>query len=202
MEDHTLVVPMLQKRPHDDDDDTKPQPSTPVKATSSQASTPLSVLSDVQTPSPMQPALRHTTAPSGNTMTIQVPDSQPAKKKRRVLTQQDKDDAAREKEAKAKAKADKTAQKEAEARLKADEKAQKAAQKEAENKAKAEEKAKKDVERAKKEAEKREKEEEKAKKERVSSSSARNQSIVTNMRPVTNEAQCLLREAQSYCKQC
>jgi chromatin assembly factor 1 subunit A len=86
------------------------------------------------------------------------------------LTQQEKDDAAREKEVKAKAKADKAAQKEAEAKLKANEKAQKAAQKEAESKAKAEEKAKKEEEKAKKEAEKREKEEEKAKKERVSRS--------------------------------
>lgn len=84
------------------------------------------------------------------------------------MTQQEKDDAAREKDAKAKAKADKIAQKEAEAKLKAEEKAQKVAQKEAESKAKAEEKAKKEEEKAKKETEKREKEEEKAKKERVS----------------------------------
>ncbi|KZM27097.1 hypothetical protein ST47_g1781 [Ascochyta rabiei] len=165
MEDPNPVVPVPQKRPSEDD--TEPQPSTPVKAMSSQASTPLSVLSNVQTPSPMQTAVSSTNAPTSSTAasppsTHTAPDpsnQQPAKKKRKVLTQQEKDGAAREKEAKAKAKADKASQKEAEAKLKADEKAQKAAQKEAESKAKAEEKAKK-------EAEKREKEEEKAKKER------------------------------------
>ncbi|KAJ8114738.1 hypothetical protein OPT61_g3446 [Boeremia exigua] len=161
MEDPAAPIP--QKRPHDED--TEMQPSTPIKAISSQASTPLSVLSNVQTPSPMQPTATATAANS--TATVQsTPGAsgasstqQPAKKKRRVVTQQEKDDAAREKEAKAKARADKAAQKEAEAKLKADEKAQKAAQKEADSKAKAGEKAKK-------EAEKREKEEEKAKRER------------------------------------
>ncbi|KAF3009449.1 chromatin assembly factor-I (CAF-I) p90 subunit [Curvularia kusanoi] len=160
MEDPPLVAPIPQKRPHDNDNE--PQPSTPVKATSSQASTPLSVLSHVQTPSPMQPIAQKTTASSSLPATQTAPDLNgqlPARKKRRVFTQQEKEDAAREKDAKAKAKADKAAQKEAEAKLKADEKAQKAALKEAEGKAKAEEKAKK-------EAEKREKEEEKAKKER------------------------------------
>ncbi|KAF9691209.1 hypothetical protein EKO04_010678 [Ascochyta lentis] len=165
MEDPTPVVPVLQKRPREED--SEPQLSTPVKAMSSQASTPLSVLSDVQTPSPMQTTISSTAAPASSTAanplsthTAPSPSTQqPAKKKRKALTQQEKDDAAREKEAKAKAKADKASQKEAEAKLKADEKAQKAAQKEAESKAKAEEKAKK-------EAEKREKEEEKAKKER------------------------------------
>ncbi|KAJ4352902.1 chromatin assembly factor-I (CAF-I) p90 subunit [Ascochyta clinopodiicola] len=165
MEDPNPVVPVPQKRPREDD--TEPQPSTPVKAISSQASTPLSVLSNLQTPSPMQTTISSTAVPTSSTATSPpstntAPGSsnqQPAKKKRKVLSQQEKDDAAREKEAKAKAKADKASQKEAEAKLKADEKALKAAQKEAESKAKAEEKAKK-------EAEKREKEEEKAKKER------------------------------------
>ncbi|KAH6638758.1 chromatin assembly factor 1 subunit A-domain-containing protein [Boeremia exigua] len=161
MENSAPAAPNPQKRSHDDHVDV--QPSTPVKAISSQASTPLSVLSNVETPSPMQ-----STAPVSSSATNQPlsqpalgssSTQQPAKKKRRVLTQQEKDDAAREKEVKSKAKADKAAQKEAEAKLKADEKAQKAAQKEAENKTKAGEKAKK-------EAEKREKEEEKAKKER------------------------------------
>ncbi|KAJ4373461.1 chromatin assembly factor-I (CAF-I) p90 subunit [Didymella sp. IMI 355093] len=166
MEDPTPVVPVVQKRPHEED--AEPQPSTPVKAISSQASTPLSVLSNVQTPSPVKLSVSRINAPASTTAAAQSSiqnvsgasnAQQPVKKKRKVLTQQERDDAAREKEAKAKAKADKAAQKEAEAKLKADEKSQKAAQKEAESKAKAEEKAKK-------EAEKREKEEEKAKKER------------------------------------
>ncbi|KAJ4322483.1 chromatin assembly factor-I (CAF-I) p90 subunit [Neodidymelliopsis sp. IMI 364377] len=166
MEDPSPAVPVHQKRPREED--AEPQPSTPVKAISSQASTPLSILSSVQTPSPMQTANQNATAATSSSNVTQTstqagPASsstqQPVKKKQKVLTQQEKDDAAREKEAKAKAKADKLAQKEAEAKLKADKKAQKAAQKEAESKTKAEEKAKK-------EAEKREKDEEKAKKER------------------------------------
>ncbi|KAF2626579.1 hypothetical protein BU25DRAFT_422342 [Macroventuria anomochaeta] len=180
MEDPTPVVPTAYKRPRDED--AEPQPSTPFKAISSQASTPLSVLSDVQTPSPMPSTVPSRAAPTSSTVASQTPTQtapgssntqQPAKKKRKALTQQEKDDAAREKDAKAKTKADKAAQKEAEAKFRADEKAQKAAQKEAESKAKAEEKAKKEEEKAKKEeekakkeAEKREKEEEKAKKER------------------------------------
>ena len=154
MEDQLAVAPDSQKRPRDDD-----APSTPVKAINSEASTPLSVLSNVQTPSPMQVIAHSTPASATQPSTQTAPDSssaQQSRKKRKVLTQQEKDDAAREKEAKARAKADKAAQKEAEARLKADEKAQKAALKEAESKTKSEEKATKD-------AEKREKEEEKAK---------------------------------------
>ncbi|KAF1928238.1 uncharacterized protein M421DRAFT_420773 [Didymella exigua CBS 183.55] len=163
MEDPTPVVPVVQKRPREEDPEL--QPSTPVKPISSQASTPLSVLSNVQTPSPAK-----SSAPTTISSTQNAPGAsnteQSVKKKRKVLTQKEKDDAVREKEVKTKAKAEKAAQKEAEAKLKADEKAQKAAQKEAESKAKAEEKAKKEEEKAKKEAEKREKEEEKAKKER------------------------------------
>src|SRR5690242_14794471 len=164
MEDPTLA-PLSHKRPHDED--AEPQPSTPVKAISSEASTPLSVLSNIQTPSPMQSTIPSTSSNSAadqsstQTATSSSSAQLPSRKKRRVLTQQEKDDAAREREVKAKSRADKAAQKEAEAKLKADEKAQKAAQKEAEIKAKADEKAKK-------EADKREKEEEKAKKERVS----------------------------------
>ncbi|KAJ4988600.1 chromatin assembly factor 1 subunit A [Stagonosporopsis vannaccii] len=163
MEDPTLAL-VAQKRPHNED--VEPRPSTPVRPISSQASTPLSVLSDIQTPSPIQSkiasAFSSSTTDQSSTQSATNSSSAqlPARKKRRVLTRQEKDDAAREKEVKAKAKADKAAQKEAEAKVKADEKAQKAAQKEVENKAKAEE-------RAKKEAEKREKEEEKAKKARA-----------------------------------
>lgn len=203
MEDPTPIVPGPQKRPREED--AEPQPTTPVKVISSQASTPLSVLSNIQTPSPMRTLVNASTvvhsvernctpsiAITTNTIAASepspqtVPDlsstQQPTKKKRKVLTQQEKDDTAREKDVKAKAKVDKAARKEIEARLKADEKALKAAQKEAEIKTKAEEKAKKEeekakkeaekakreAERAKKEAEKREREEEKAKKERVS----------------------------------
>lgn len=177
MED-LIPAPVSQKRPHED---VEPQPSTPVKAVSSQASTPLSVLSNISTPSPMKSTAPSTATPivnaAVNQVATQITDDsdctqQPAKKKRRALTQQEKDDAAREKEDKAKARADKAAQKEAEAKLKADEKAQKAAQKEAENKAKAEEKAKR-------EADKREKEEERAKKERVSCAYAWNGRVLT-----------------------
>lgn len=190
MEDPTPVVPIAQKRPREEG--AEPQPSTPVKPTSSQASTPLSVLSNIQTPSPVQLSVLSTSAPAINTAapsTQNAPDAnnaqQPAKKKRKALTQQEKDHAAREKEAKAKAKADKAAQKETEAKLKADEKAQKAAQKEAESKAKAEEKARKEEEKAKKEAEKREKEEEKAKKERVGLPSASMRSPLTRSQSQT-----------------
>ncbi|KAF3034496.1 chromatin assembly factor-I (CAF-I) p90 subunit [Didymella heteroderae] len=158
MEDPTPVVPLVQKRPREED--AEPQPSTPVKAISSQASTPLSVLSNIQTPSPVKLSVPSTPAPTNSTAAKQTSTQtapstsntqQPVKKKRKVLTQQEKDDAAREREAKAKVKADKAAQKEAEAKLKADEKAQKAAQKEAESKAKAEERAKREEEKAKKE---------------------------------------------------
>ncbi|KAJ4401061.1 chromatin assembly factor-I (CAF-I) p90 subunit [Didymella pomorum] len=167
MEDPTPIVPVVQKRPREED--AVPQPSTPAKAISSQASTPLSVLSNVQTPSPIKLSAPSTTAPARRTGALNTSNAQqPVKKKRKVLNQQEKDEAVREKEAKAKAKADKAAQKESEAKLKADEKAQKAAQKEAESKAKADEKAKKEEEKAKREAEKREKEEDKAKKERKS----------------------------------
>ncbi|KAF1835352.1 hypothetical protein BDW02DRAFT_568087 [Decorospora gaudefroyi] len=112
MEDPTLLPPIPQKRPLEDD--IEPPVSTPVKPViKSTASTPLSVLS-VQTPSP-----RKSRAPSSTVPNSSVPataSSQPAK--RQKLTSQ-------EKEAKTKAREERKAQKEAEDKIKAEQKAQK-----------------------------------------------------------------------------
>lgn len=152
------IAPASQKRPREDDDE--PTVTTPVKATKSEASTPLSVLSHIQTPSPLK-----STAPS-STLPATSSTSQPAK--RRKLTQKEKDDQRIEKEAKAKARAEKKAQKDAEDKVKAEQKAQK----EEEKRSKEEEKRKKieerDEKKRQKEEEQQQREEEKAKKERVS----------------------------------
>ncbi|KAH3905482.1 hypothetical protein HBH56_218350 [Parastagonospora nodorum] len=148
MEDPTPPTPVPQKRPLEDD--LEPAVSTPVKAISSAASTPLSVRS-VQTPSPFKAtATPTTTAPSSS---VNAPASsnaaQPAK--RRKLTQKEKDDQKLEKEAKAKARAEKKAQKEAEDKLKEEEKQKKADEREEKRRQKEEEQQQKEEEKAKKE---------------------------------------------------
>lgn len=164
MEDPAQVAPIAQKRSLEED----VEPSTPVKAIRSEASTPLSVLS-VQTPSPLKGGTPISTAPA--VADTAHTTTQPAK--RRKLTSQEKEEQRLEKEAKAKAREDKKAQKEAEEKLKAEKKAQR----EAEDKLKAEQKAQKEEEKRKKAEERDEKkrqkveeaqqkEEEKLKKER------------------------------------
>ncbi|CAO2647363.1 Nn.00g082850.m01.CDS01 [Neocucurbitaria sp. VM-36] len=162
MEGPTPGSPTPQKRPLEED--TEPPVTTPVKAIRSEASSPLSVLSHVQTPSPSKSTAPKSTAPDSNhdafsSQTVPASNTpQPAK--RRKLTQQEKDDQRLEKEAKAKARADKKAQKEAEDKLKAEQKAQR----EEEKRKKMEEREEK---KRQKEEEQQQKEEDKAKKERA-----------------------------------
>ncbi|KAH7071482.1 chromatin assembly factor 1 subunit A-domain-containing protein [Paraphoma chrysanthemicola] len=169
MEDPTLPPPISQKRPREDD--VEPSVSTPVRAIHSEASTPLSVLSvRTPSPSPMKPLVAfNSIAPNSSSVASSqaAPDSsnkQPAK--RRKLTTQDKEAQRLEKEAKAKALAEKRALKEADEKAKAEQKAQR----EEEKRLKDEEKQKKveerEEKRRQKEEEQRAKEEEKAKKER------------------------------------
>ncbi|KAF1848070.1 uncharacterized protein K460DRAFT_307930 [Cucurbitaria berberidis CBS 394.84] len=163
MEDATPVAPSPQKRPLEEED---PEPPvTPVKAIRSEASTPLSVLSHIRTPSPLKRATPSSTAPDSSnhapsTQAAVASSSTPQPAKRRKLTQKEKDDQRLEKEAKAKAKADKKAQKDAEDKLKAEQKAQK----EEEKRKKIEER---DEKKRQREEEQQQKEEEKAKKERA-----------------------------------
>ncbi|KAH7396226.1 chromatin assembly factor 1 subunit A-domain-containing protein [Pyrenochaeta sp. MPI-SDFR-AT-0127] len=151
------IAPISQKRLHEEDDE--PAVTTPVKAIRSEASTPLSVISHIQTPSPLK-----RTAPS---IPLPASSSTPQPAKRRKLTEKEKDDQRLEKEAKAKARAEKKAQKDAEDKLKAEQRAQK----EEERRSKDEEKRKKieerDEKKRQKEEEQQQKEEEKAKKERA-----------------------------------
>jgi chromatin assembly factor 1 subunit A len=150
-----------QKRPFNED----AEPSTPNRAITSTNSTPLSILS-VDTPSPLKKASLSAGLGSGNdalapaqTTPASSNAQQPAK--RRKLTAQEKEDQRLEKEAKAKALAEKKEQKEAEDNLKAQQKEDRKRAKELKAQQNEEEKRKKDDE-------KRKKEEEKLKKERVS----------------------------------
>lgn len=154
-----------QKRPLEEEDTEAPV-STPVKAIRSEASSPLSVLSEIQTPSPVKGTAPNSTAPTSSnhalsSQTVPASSGTPQPAKRRKLTQQEKDDQRLEKEAKAKARADKKAQKEAEDKLKAEQKAQKEEEKRKKNE-------ERDEKKRQKEEEQQQKEEEKAKKERVS----------------------------------
>ena len=163
MEEPRAVTPTPQKRPLEEDAE---YPVTPVQAIKSGASTPLSVLSHIQTPSPFKSPAPSSTAPDNSnhalsSQAVPASSSTPQPAKRRKLTQKEKDDQRLEREAKAKARADKKAQKEAEDKLKAEQKAQK----EEEKRKKIEER---DEKKRQKEEEQQQKEEEKAKKERVS----------------------------------
>ena len=154
------IAPVSPKRPREDDDE--PSFSTPVKAMNSAASSPLSVVSNIRTPSPLKSTTPSSIAPSAS-LSQAAPassSSTPQPAKRRKLTQKEKDDQRLEKEAKAKARADKKSQKDAEDKLKAEQKAQK----EQEKRKKAEQR---DEKKRQKEEKQQLKEEEKAKKERV-----------------------------------
>lgn len=176
MEDPTPAASVPHKRPLEVDAETPI--STPTKSIRSEASTPLSVLSHVQTPSPFKNTTPHTTAPDSNSASVignatPTPNTSASSNpqqpvKRRRFTEKEKEDQRLEKEAKAKARDEKRAQKEAEEKLRAEQKAQK----EEEKRLKEEEKQKiqkeRDEKRRQKEEEQQQKEEEKAKKERVS----------------------------------
>ncbi|KAH7413688.1 chromatin assembly factor 1 subunit A-domain-containing protein [Phaeosphaeria sp. MPI-PUGE-AT-0046c] len=141
MEDPTPVAPIPQKRPLEED--MEPTISTPVKVARSDTSSPLSVRS-VQTPSPFKVnATPNTTAPASSAA------QQPAKRRR--LTQKEKDDMKLDKEAKAKARAEKKAQKDAEDKIKEEEKQKKADEREEKRRLKEEEQQQKEEEKAKKE---------------------------------------------------
>lgn len=139
------------------EDQPEPMMTTPVKAINSAASSPLSVLSRVPTPSPVKssaPAL----TPS---QPVSAPSNAQNPAKKRKLTQKEKDDQVLEKEAKAKARAEKKAQKEADDKVKAEQKAQRDEEKRKKNE-------ERDEKKRLKEEEQQQKEEEKAKRERVS----------------------------------
>ncbi|OAL46863.1 hypothetical protein IQ07DRAFT_623772 [Pyrenochaeta sp. DS3sAY3a] len=138
------------------EDQPEPIMTTPVKAINSAASSPLSVLSRVPTPSPVKssaPAL----TPS---QPVSAPSNAQNPAKKRKLTQKEKDDQLLEKEAKAKARAEKKAQKEAEDKVKAEQKAQRDEEKRKKNE-------ERDEKKRLKEEEQQQKEEEKAKRERA-----------------------------------
>lgn len=155
MEDPTPVAPVPQKRPLEDEVE---PPITPAKSTtSSQASTPLSVLS-VQTPSPLKSSAPISTGPNSksadghglsNTDVATSSNTQQAAKRRR-LTTQEKEAQRLEKEAKAKAREEKKAQKEAEEKLKAEEKRKKHEERDEKKRIKEEEQQRLEEEKAKK----------------------------------------------------
>ncbi|KAF2125543.1 hypothetical protein P153DRAFT_370197 [Dothidotthia symphoricarpi CBS 119687] len=168
MEDPTPVVPVPHKRPLEDE--VEPPVSTPTKSIRSEASTPLSVISNIQTPSPFKNVTPHTTAPDNSSASAvgnatPTPNTQQSSK-RRKLTQKEKEDQRLEKEAKAKARDEKKAQKEAEDKLKAEQKAQKEDEKRLKEEEKQKAQRERDEKKRQKEEEQQQKEEEKAKKER------------------------------------
>ena len=208
-----------QKRPHVDD--VEPSVTTPNRSAPSNASTPLTVISSLDTPSPIKSKQCAENTPSksnnsaagdGNASTQPAPapaSTQPAAKKRK-LTQQEKEEQAKEKEIKAQARAEKKAQ---EDKLKAEQKAQadklkaeQKAQKDEEKRAKDEEKRKKNEEKEEKkrakELKQQQEEEEKRKKERVSTTANDSrliESMLANCCIVADEAQRFLHQTQGYC---
>ena len=167
-----IALASPQKRPHTDD----VEPSTPNRNAPSNASTPLTVISSLDSPSPSKPMKRVEASPSDgkNAPPNGAPTStQPASAsgstqqpaKRRKLTQKEKEEQAKEKEAKAQARAEKKAQEEKS-------RTEQKVQKEEERRIKDEEKRKKNEEKEEKkrakELKQQQEEEEKRKKERVS----------------------------------
>ncbi|KAF2448630.1 hypothetical protein P171DRAFT_518118 [Karstenula rhodostoma CBS 690.94] len=156
-----VVLASPQKRPRADD--AEPSVSTPNRTASSNTSTPLSVMSSVQTPSPLKQISAGTHTPSSSTAPTST-QSAPASSndqqsaKRRKLTQQEKEEQVKEKEAKAKARAEKKTQKEAEEKLKADQKAQRDEEKRKKNEEKEEKKRAKELKQQQEEEEKKKKE--------------------------------------------
>ncbi|KAF2685143.1 hypothetical protein K458DRAFT_301270 [Lentithecium fluviatile CBS 122367] len=157
------ALAVSQKRPHDD---AEPSFSTPSRAISSTASTPLTVVSSMDTPSPLKQAataipLSSTTSAAGNAPTPAPAATAPnttQSAKRRKLTPQEKKDREVEKEAKAKAIAEKKAQKELEEKAKAEQKAQKEEEKRKKNEEKEEKKRAREQKQQQEEEEKRKKE--------------------------------------------
>ncbi|KAL5422353.1 hypothetical protein PMIN04_004774 [Paraphaeosphaeria minitans] len=156
-----VILASPQKRPHDDD--AEPFVSNHNRNASSNSSTPLSVISSLQTPSPLKliPAGSHITSRSAAPTTTQPApafsnDQQSAK--RRKVTQQEKEEHAKEKDSKAKARAEKKVQKEAEEKLKADQKAQRDEEKRKKNEEKAEKKHAKELKQQQEEEGKKKKE--------------------------------------------
>ncbi|OAF99506.1 uncharacterized protein CC84DRAFT_1200129 [Paraphaeosphaeria sporulosa] len=156
-----VILASPQKRPHDDE--AEPCVSTPNRNSPSNASTPLSVMSSMQTPSPLKrtPAGTHTPSSSAapsSTQPAPASSNDQQSAKRRKFTQQEKEEQAKEKEAKAKARAEKKAQKEAEEKLKADQKAQRDEEKRKKNEEKEEKKRVKELKQQQEEEEKKKKE--------------------------------------------
>jgi chromatin assembly factor 1 subunit A len=134
---------LTTKRPREEED-TDPHPATPARTIVSDASSPLSPAASIQTPSPLKALQLGDSAPtadvSNGTQSTQATHSATQPAKRRRLTEKEKEEQRLEKEAKAKATAERRAQKEVKDKLKAEKKAQK----EEDEKHKAEEKAKKE----------------------------------------------------------
>jgi chromatin assembly factor 1 subunit A len=204
-----IALASPQKRPHTDD--VEPAISTPNRNIPSNASTPLTVISSLETPSPSKPMKRVEASPSDGanaTSNGTLPSTQPASAsgstqqsaKRRKLTQQEKEEQAKEKEAKAQARAEKKVQEEKS-------KAEQKVQKEEEKRIKDEEKRKKNEEKEEKkrakELKQQQEEDEKRKKERVS---ARADKVMlfprmfTDRCVVPNETECFLHQAQGCCR--
>ncbi|KAF2198535.1 hypothetical protein GQ43DRAFT_457762 [Delitschia confertaspora ATCC 74209] len=171
-----IPISQPQKRPLEDD---APAPvTTPTKAptaTHSAASSPLSVLSTVPSPSPTKlvfgqsqssynAAVGGASVPNSSSSIVNTAQ-QPATKKRK-LTNKEKEDRRAEREAKEKERADIKAKREEEKRLKEDEKRIKDEEKRKKNEEKEEKKRAKELDQLQKEEERRKKEEEKQKKEK------------------------------------
>ena len=164
------------KRTHEDDVDMTI--STPVKAEPSNASTPLSVLSTIPSPSSPKFETSHASPPGSSNNSIagdspgpttdptQSNNAQPAAK-RRKLTIREKEEKRVEKEAKEKAKAEKKAQKELETKLKEEQKAQKDEEKRVKDEERRKKNEEKEEKKKAKEFEQQRKEDERRKKERV-----------------------------------
>ncbi|KAJ4346745.1 chromatin assembly factor-I (CAF-I) p90 subunit [Didymosphaeria variabile] len=117
-------------------------------------------MSSLQTPSPLKQTKTETTTPASsiNPHTQPPASSNEQSAKRRKLTQQEKDEQVKEKEAKVRARAEKKAQKEAEDRLKADQKAQRDEEKRKKNEEKEEKKRARELKQQQEEEEKKKKE--------------------------------------------
>lgn len=207
-----FVLASPQKRPHVDD--VEPAITTPNRSAPSNASTPLTVISSLETPSPIKPkqCAANTPSKSNNSVAGDGPASmQPASAaastqqaaKRRKLTQQEKEEQAKEKEKQAKekeikaqARAEKKAQEE---KLKAEQKAQKDEEKRAKDEEKRKKNEEKEEKKRAKELKQQHEEEEKRKKERVSTSanvSSLFVRIIANYCIVPDEAQRFFHKAQ------
>lgn len=200
------------------EDDVDAPISTPDNAAPSEPSTPLSVLSTMASPSPKKPGASYASASgsSNGSVTGDAPTStlgaaatsggQPLVK-RRKLTIREKEEKKLEKEVKERVKAEKKAQRDQEDKIKAEQRTQKEEEKRVKdeerrkkNEEKEEKKKAKEFELQRKEEEKRKKEEDKLKKERVCHI-VQSSNATTDMALVATEAQCLLRQAKTLCRE-